>query len=436
MKCSKFYSSFHWLCLTERVKVREEASEAPIKLLDPPKSKLKRQLSIDTAERTDALHARKRVLLYDSDSPRSRTDEVDGGRPSNSANSEIIKVETSRSFSADDYDRRRVTVATDVSGCGIAQTFVPEIVYDNQDLQRDYPSTSDYPSIPLQSPNRFNLSDIGLTSPFASRNPIGTHAKETEKEVFVFPDSVPPRKLSPYKPVHDECRTRDVKETGDERSREIFSRRAHESLYRDEIGNEAGLKHTETKDSAHTKYSSCHKEQYRKGYVSESGFSWPEKVTITEPVTFSPRIVTVDSRPRFPSTSTSVERNKKTREDEELKTRLAILEREYARAKEIFDPVPHDYRQLSPTTRNVENLRRAALRSISNKDRSPNEKDIRETNEEVRNRYERSFSDPRFSPRQLHSLIMRPSPLSRQQEGSVHDSLVCMFYEYVLSSKS
>jgi hypothetical protein len=68
----------------------DKLEEHPIKLMDPHKTKLKRQLSIDTVDRTDELRVRKRsAILRQSDLGQdipSRQDEVDGCRPSSSAN--------------------------------------------------------------------------------------------------------------------------------------------------------------------------------------------------------------------------------------------------------------------------------------------------------------------------------------------------------------
>ncbi|XP_053386911.1 uncharacterized protein LOC123542619 isoform X2 [Mercenaria mercenaria] len=406
---------------TDKHQIEEEppSAEPPIKLMDPPKTKLKRQLSIDTAERTDAERVRKRAaLLYQpgfSDDRPSRKDEVDGGRPSTST--EIIHTEASKSYSSGIYETGSATIPITIATSSIRGQ--PELVYDTQDLQEEY--TKEY--VPLPSPNRFNLSDIGLTSPFATRTSFGTH----EKEAFVFPDNVPPRKISPYKNIHEEYRERDVSEPREDYSMEMLSRLAHESIFRKEYKteNNQSKSHIDIKDETQSKYSRGHHTQHRPGHVSERGFAWPEKATITEPVPFSPRIVTTDSRPRFPTSSTSNDRAKLAQEDLELKDRLRLLEREYARAKEIYGspPVSQEFRQMSPTSRNVESLRRGALRSISNKDRSPNEKEIREISDDVRSRYERSFSDPRFSPRQIYSLIMRPSPLCRQYDETMQDTL-------------
>jgi hypothetical protein len=83
---------------------KEDANlgEHPIKLLDPPKTKLKHQLSIDIVDRTDKLCVRKTpAILRQSDLGQdipSRQDEVDGGRPSSSAN--VVHFDTPRHYTA------------------------------------------------------------------------------------------------------------------------------------------------------------------------------------------------------------------------------------------------------------------------------------------------------------------------------------------------
>ncbi|XP_060562465.1 uncharacterized protein LOC132722060 isoform X2 [Ruditapes philippinarum] len=403
----------------------DDLEDHPIKLLDPPKTKLKRQLSIDTVDRTDELRVRKRpAILRQSDLGQdipSRKDEVDGGRPSSSAN--VVHFDTPRHYTASVYETRvnttkPVTVVT--SSVRENAQLLPEIVYDATDMQKSY--NTEY--VPLPSPNRFNLSDIGLTSPFTSRTHAAGGNRTNEQEVFVFPDTIPPRKLSPYKNIHGDYRDTDVPETREGYS--ILDRLTHESVYRKETFPDSETTNVDNQDEEQTNYSSCHLKHHRQNHVSERGFSWPEKATITEPVQFSPRIVSTETRPRFPSTVLSNnERSKKAQEENELKARLRVLEREYARAKEVYGS-PHDatsLRQMSPTSRNVESLRRGTLRSFSNNDRSPNEKDIREISEEVRNRYDRSLSDPRCSPRQMYDAIMRPSPLCRQYDEPSRNSL-------------
>lgn len=432
-----------------------EAQASPIVLQDPPKSKLKRQLSINTVEQSEFLRSFKRPATSDrphmpsrrhlpdtsdddvtdddkgdvgytsegsdDDDDKSRLkslgyrskfkglqragDEVDGSSISGSCASASIS-----SFA----DRSRTLQEQGISQSPGSLQRIPTIYCPTSDDQPE----NIYEDAPLASPNRFDLADIGLTSPFLGRT-SGGHGPQDD--VFVFPDSAAPRKLSPYKTSPSKTETR-----FEDPDREL-SIRKRISGERDLFEREERFPH-QIKERKRT-HKWLHDDrnllpereasQYPEHVCPKKGFLFPKTANITDPPHFSPRVVLADSKPRFPVATATLSQSKY----EENIERLHILQKEVQRAKRVFGTPPkswdYDSRQKSPTSAKVRDLiKRNTKRSISDIDRSPNEKEIRENAEDVRNTYYRSVSDPRASPNQLRSVIQRPSPLLRDSTRS------------------
>ena len=258
--------------------------------------------------------------------------------------------------------------------------------------------------IPIKSPNLFDLNDIGLTSPFMNTTPRGTNKT---KEVFIYPESVSPRprKTSPYKHTADIGHGSQSYLYERERDRAAVSEAKHqavlykqtENLARDMFPDEIKRQSTLTAQEVEPAPREITEATVGPMYVSSKGFDWPLNVTITQAVPFSPRVVTTEARPRYstatsssshPSPQGSSRQTSRSDSYEEDVAKLKRLEREYKRALEIFG--------------SSEAYRSHVLRSFSAVDKSPNEKSIRETREDVRNKYERMFSFPVAAPRLSH----------------------------------
>ena len=268
----------------------------------------------------------------------------------------------------------------------------------------------------MQSPHYFNLKDIELTSPFLNPN-LRRKSKENDEHVFVFPEAVDerrsPTKQSPSKSGESTCQ-------GQFSARYPIQNDAVQYLgshLSNQAQNTVGVPRAEWTESSYRGTSQTQAQSTLPTYVTHEGFKWPVAATISEPPPFSPRLVT--AYPKSKSTYQSQQQGSNdhvaTQNEEiaKLQERIKLLEKEYERAKEIYRP---NDSQSSPRTREIQEiLRRNALRSISDIERSPNEKEIRCLEAEVKNRYERSVSDPTFSPRQRQQrFVQQPSPLGRQ----------------------
>ncbi|KAL4216462.1 hypothetical protein ACF0H5_024186 [Mactra antiquata] len=389
---------------------------SPIRLQDPPKTKLKRQLSVDTADRTEALRVRKKVALVgqetDSDSP---NDEVDGecdvnhdviiSKSSHLSSGVPIPCKgrevTDRSISIGRQDGGRHPTKSERKHPSDLNSGIPEISYSYE--ERDHGC--------LPSPGHFNLSDICLTSPFNSITPNAQQA--SDKSIFIFPDSVPPKKLSPYKVSHEESKDRESRENRGDYAREYSNRLVTESSRYQSDQEEIISGKSKTGSDGSTTHAISYKLHPEKSHVSERGFIWPETVTLTEPVPLSPRIITTESVNR--KTTPSSNERLKRHEEQSLSNRLRMLERERDRAKEMYGCSSNE---MSPNSRAVESVRRG----LSYQDRSPNEKEIREMNDEVRRQYDRSLSYPRCSPRQMRNRVSNPSPLISHGDGNSQEN--------------
>lgn len=389
--------------------------ESPIVLQDPPKAKLKRQLSINTVQQSESLRSYKRQATTDqpsnTDKSSPHSDDEDVGlvysryrhheesdssymsrlRPA--ANDEVdgsctLDAYTSRGLSGRARISTELNKIDDFAQGASNYKHVPSIYNSPDDEAQESPFD------PLPSPNRFNLGDIGLTSPFMSKS---TDNRALKDDVFVFPDSTAPRKVSPYKSSPSKV------EQFENSVKEVYTRQPYgaknESLDREDIFG----RHSKERGRPSVQ----HEGDFPKYICPEKGFRWPKKVSISDPPDFSPRIVTTDSRPRFPTSTATSERYN----IDEDKANLRILQREAQRARKIFGSPPsqseiRDYQV------------KATKRAISDIARSPNEKEKNELKDEARALYERSYSDPRASPHQLRTILQRPSPLARGQSSN------------------
>ena len=264
----------------------------------------------------------------------------------------------------------------------------------------------------LQSPHYFNLKDIELTSPFLNPN-LRRRSKENDEHVFVFPEAADerrsPTKQSPAKSgestYHGQFSSRYPMQNDSVQF--LGSQSSNHAQNTVDVSTDNSLRGTSQSQARPTLPT----------HVTHEGFKWPVAATISEPPPFSPRLVT--AYPKSKATYQSQQQgpiDQVTTQNEEiakLQERIKLLEKEYERAKAIYRP---NDSQSSPRTREIQEiLRRNALRSISDIERSPNEKEIRRLEAEVKNRYERSVSDPSFSPRQRQQrFVQQPSPLGRQ----------------------
>ena len=274
---------------------------------------------------------------------------------------------------------------------------------------------------PLVSPHYFSMKEIELTSPFLTSTT--RRSLERDENVFVFPEAADQR-TSPVKQSPSRSRSA----TGVQPSLPVTSTRQPGSSELSQ--SSAVMTPILTQQRAHvtdavkdTPVPSHFTNQRLPEYVSSDGFKWPRTANITEPIPFSPRIVTAtvnqNSVPPVPADAPGYRTNE---EIEKLEERIKLLEREYERAKEIYHPKPANNCQFSPGSREIQDiLRRSALRSISDIERSPNEKEIRRIEEEVKSRYERSISDPTYSPRHRQRFVPQPSPLGKQNIGDEND---------------
>ena len=358
----------------------------PIKLQDPPKPKLKRQLSINTVEQTERERTPKKTFVPKDNPFTTRSSCEQTWAP---------YVDPNR----DEVDGRPGSV-TDAGSVGV----------DKMSTGTSYPlpipTKAHTLTQPMQSPHYFNLKDIELTSPFLNPT-LRRKSKENDDQVFVFPETVDerrsPTKQSPAK--------------------------SEETLRLDQFSSRHSIQNlqSQTSNKSHATYRVPRAELTDNGlgemrntqpqptYVTHEGFKWPVAATISEAPPFSPRIVTAHPRTSYQHQQEGSNHQATIQNEEiaKLQERIKLLEKEYERAKAIYRP---DNSHSSPRTRDIQEiLRRSALRSISDIERSPNEKEIRRLEAEVKNKYERSISDPTFSPRQrMQRFVQQPSPLGRQ----------------------
>ena len=271
---------------------------------------------------------------------------------------------------------------------------------------------------PLQSPHYFNLKDIELTSPFLNPN-IRRKSKERDDHIFIFPEAADergsPTKQSPVKSWDD---------TYHGAAQAKYPMQSDPVRYIDTVSPSSNQAHrsgsvsrADRVDSAPRGSNQTQAPTTLPTYVTKEGFKWPAAATISEPPPFSPRVVTAYPRPTVQQSHDSEDQPLRQNEEiAKLQERIKLLEKEYERAKAIYMPKQTTHSQFSPGSREIQEiLRRSALRSISDIERSPNEKEIRRLEAEVKNRYERSVSDPTFSPRQRQQrFVQQPSPLGRQ----------------------
>ena len=251
--------------------------------------------------------------------------------------------------------------------------------------------------------------------------PRGT---KNEDEVFIFPDSRLPRKTSPYRSGNSGTNPNDAAEICERDSKDRYARARNEDQRYGRDGDKLyGTEKTRTYEREREALGLFNDGDLRgKEYVTSKGFVWPSVASVTDTSQQNPRYVTSDIKQRQSSavTTSSTLHKLDDLDQNQLRAKLRMLEREYARAKEIYgSPPPRDYdaSDVSPNSRSRllrDYPRRGPLKSLSHVDRSPNEKDIITTTEEVRKCYERSISDPRYSPGQLRTVIQKPSPLARE----------------------
>ena len=416
------------------------SQESPIVLQAPPK--LKRQLSINTVEQTESLRVYKRPATLARASS-SRTDHDDHDDVIN--NYVISRSEYSIDPEPRNQDFRQKypnslrgedevdgadaagSCATSISGLTDRRRSSKENLIDDEistskvkyqrvpSIYCDKATDNIYENQPLPSPNRFNLDDIGLTSPFMART-SGGHGPQDD--VFIFPEStrkVSPYKLSPSKSdrrEHDDCepyvRKRHVGES------ELYQREETYAHAPTERERPYQRRHEDRPRFSQREAVSCPEH-----VCPVKGFKFPKRPSVSDQPPFSPRVVSADTKPRFPSTvSTSGSRSQRSEYDDDI-SRLRLLQQEMSHAKNIYGSPPPspevDYRQMSPSRENG----KIPMRSISDVARSPNEKDIRETMEDMQTKYMRSYSDPRSSHSQSRSVPQ--SPLVRAEKvGNSH----------------
>ena len=393
-------------------KHRQDENLQPIKLQDPPKQKLKRQLSIGTVETSERERALKRSYVPKNIPTARPTCTEPSWLPYIDPKPDEVDGDSSVNKDVNDTQHDPASVYQNVRGKG-PETFIN----------------------PLQSPHYFNMKDIELTSPFL--NPLSSKTRKSDESIFIFPESndrrVSPLKHSPSKPV-----AASITQAAHSFAAVTYEDSAQKQTTCLTSSNQSQRSSANVSHSGHsypTKYTHTETQQRIPDYVTPEGFRWPKVATVTTTIPFSPRTVIAapTMKPNYPMPQAEPpQRITQHDEIEKLQERITLLEREYERAKEIYMAKPTNQREFSPCSRELQEiLRRGALRSISDIDRSPNEKDIRRINEEVKNRYERSVSDPTFSPRQRQLRFMaQPSPLGRQNsslidaENSYKDSQV------------
>ena len=364
----------------------------PIKLQDPPKPKLKRQLSINTVEQTERERTPKKTFVPKETPFTTRTSCEQTWTP---------YIDPKR----DEVDGRPGS-STDAGTAGV----------DKMPTGTSYPvpipTKAHTRTEPMQSPHYFNLKDIELTSPFLNPN-LRRKSKENDDHVFVFPETVDerrsPTKQSPAKKdEHTYHGTMPSRYPKQEDSVQHLGIQSYEQEQRT-----ANVQRAETKDNSQRKTIQTQVQHAVPTYVTHEGFKWPVAATISDPPPFSPRLVTAYPKSTYQHQASNDQPTTQSEEIAKLQERIKLLEKEYERAKAIYRP---DNSHSSPRTRDIQEiLRRSALRSISDIERSPNEKEIRRLEAEVKNKYERSISDPTFSPRhRMQRFVQQPSPLGRQ----------------------
>ncbi|KAK3600361.1 hypothetical protein CHS0354_015502 [Potamilus streckersoni] len=252
----------------------------------------------------------------------------------------------------------------------------------------------EYPVVP-ESPDtqHFNLKDIALTSPFLSIS----GRQDGNGSVFIFPDVTTGNDL-------------------DSNNDQIFS---EESCKIKENGNRRKDIKGKANDFPNRDIMQADDSDSVRQYISKTGFFWPENANNTQPILFSPRIVTGHAQPKFPMTSkvetcnsnsllklaTSTASNLSKAGDYQAMVRRDPNDDEFI--SKTNDPyarsiMGNDNPQLSPSSREINEILRRSLtkRSISDIERSPSEKEIREMRRETDRKYDRSWSDPTFDPRQ------------------------------------
>ena len=393
-------------------KLRQDENLQPIALQDPPKQKLKRQLSIGTVETSERERALKRSYV-----PKNKPT----ARPTCTEPSWLPYIDPK---------------PDEVDGDSSSKTDVADPKHDPASVYQNIRGKGPEAFInPLQSPHYFNMKDIELTSPFL--NQLSGKTRKSDESVFIFPESND-RRVSPLKHSPSKSAAATITQAAHSFAAVTYEEEAQKQTTSLTSSSQSQRPPANVSHSSHSypmKYMQSDNQQRIPDYVTPEGFRWPKIATVPETIPFSPRPVTAapTMKPNYPMPQPEPpQRIAQHDEIEKLQERITLLEREYERAKEIYLPKPMSQREFSPCSRELQEiLRRGALRSISDIDRSPNEKDIRRINEEVKNRYERSVSDPTFSPRQRQQRFMaQRSPLGRQYsslidaENSFKDSQV------------
>ncbi|KAL3885572.1 hypothetical protein ACJMK2_025623 [Sinanodonta woodiana] len=240
----------------------------------------------------------------------------------------------------------------------------------------------------------FNLKDIALTSPFLSKS----GRQDGNGNVFIFPDVTTAKGL-------DSNNDQMFLEESSNKINDNATRRKETKGKVNDFQNR-DIMHAENFDSVPQ-------------YVSKTGFLWPENANNTKPILFSPRIVSGNAQPKFPISAkaetcssntllklaTSTASNLSKTGDYPAMIRRDPDEDEFIlKSNDLYarSTLVSDNPQLSPSSREInEILRRSwTKRSISDIERSPSEKEIREMRRETDRKYDRSWSDPTFDPRQ------------------------------------
>ena len=406
--------------LTE--KLRQDENLQPITLQDPPKQKLKRQLSIGTVETSERERALKRSYVPKNIPTARPTCTEPSWLPYIDPKPDEVDGDSSVNTDATDSKHDPASVYQNIRGKG-SDAFIN----------------------PLQSPHYFNMKDIELTSPFL--NPLSSKTRKSNESIFIFPESNDCR-VSPVKHSPSKSASASITQATHSFAPVTYEEASPKQTTCLTFSNQSQRTSANVSHSGHSyqmKYKHTETQQRIPDYVKPEGFRWPKVATVPETIPFSPRATTAapTMKPNYPMPQAEPpQRITQHDEIEKLQERITLLEREYERAKEIYLAKPMNQRDFSPCSRELQEiLRRGALRSISDIDRSPNEKDIRRINEEVKNRYERSVSDPTFSPRQRQQRFMaQPSPLGRQDsslidaENSFKDSQVQLItFQYHMS---
>ena len=133
---------------------------------------------------------------------------------------------------------------------------------------------------------------------------------------------------------------------------------------------------------------------------NEKGFPFPEKAIVTEPIPFSPRIVSSAARPKFPMTDATVQ----TSQGRRTKDRYGSLDSagcDKSSSNEITSMSQDScFRERQILT---EFYRKRALRSNSDIPRSPSKQEIEELRKIIN--YHRSLSDPTYISPQKKAML-------------------------------